>query len=295
MPLREQSKTKRREIRGIGIGEWAVWGKIRFVSSEISTKTLAYRGMREEKEVLASALTEARAEIAAIGRRTLAAAGREAASIFEIHEMLLCDPDFLDLVNSAIESGTPAADAVASAGESLAGVFEGLDDEYLSARAADMRDVSSRVRRILLGGKSEKKSGEGQMILVARDLSPGDTAGLDTACVTGFVTFAGSVNSHTAILARAMDIPALVRAEEFSKELEGASAILDPESGRLLINPTAEEMSRLADITAKREAERSRLRTLSALPAVTKSGRRIALYANNGTRCHDLRFLNVEL
>lgn len=273
----------RREVRGIGIGEWAVWGKICFVSSELPSKTLAYRGMREEKEALSSAITKARAEISAIGRRTLAAAGREAASIFEIHEMLLCDPDFLDLVNSAIESGTPAADAVASAGESLAGVFEGLDDEYLSARASDMRDVSARVRRILLGGDIEKKSGEGQMILVARDLSPGDTANLDTEHVTGFVTFAGSVNSHTAILARAMDIPALVRAEEFPKEYDGASAILDPVSGRLLINPTAEEMHRLADVTAKREAERSRLRTLSALPAVTKSGRRVALYANIGS------------
>ena len=283
MSLGEQIGAKRHEIRGIGIGEWAVWGKIRFVSSEIPTKTLTYRGVDEEKEAFSVALTEARAEIAAIGRRTLAAAGREAASIFEIHEMLLFDPDFLDLVGSAIESGTPAADAVASAGESLAGVFEGLDDEYLSARAADMRDVSARVRRILLGGKSEKIDGYGQVILVARDLSPGDTAGLDTEQVTGFVTFAGSVNSHTAILARAMDIPALVRAEEFSEEMDGAAAILDPASGRLLIHPTAEEMSRLADISTKREAEKSRLRTLSALPAVTKSGRRVALYANIGS------------
>ena len=274
---------RRREVRGIGIGEWAVLGKISFVSSEIPTKTLVWRGLREEKEALSAALTEARAEIAAIGRRTLAAAGREAASIFEIHEMLLCDPDFLDLVTSAIESGTPAADAVASAGESRAGVFEGLDDEYLSARSADMRDVSARVRRILLGGKNEKKEAEGQLILVARDLSPGDTANLDTAHVTGFVTFAGSVNSHTAILARAMDIPALVRAEEFPEEYDGAYAILDPASGRLLIAPDAEEMSRLADATAHREAEKSRLRTLSALPAVTKSGRRVALYANIGS------------
>ncbi len=284
MGIREQPpKQTHKVIRGIGIGDMAVYGKLRFVSSQKVSKAVKYRGREIEAREFASALTVARAEISALCRRTLAAAGKEAASIFEIHEMLLCDPDFLDLVNSGIESGLPAAEAVRSAGESLAAVFEKLEDEYLAARGADMRDISARVCKILNGEDEKEESGDSQNILVCRDLSPGDTANLDTAKVSGFVTFAGSVNSHTAILARAMDIPALVRAEEFSEEFDGAPAILDSHNGCLLVNPTPDEMLKFAEMAEKKEAEKSRLRTLTALPAVTKSGMRVALYANIGS------------
>lgn len=270
-------------FRGIGIGETAVYGKLRFIDEKKASPLRKSRGDEAEEHVFSSALTQARAETSALYRKTLAAAGKEAASIFEIHEMLLCDPDFLDLVSAGISKGLPAEEAVREAGESLAAVFEGLEDEYLSARAADMRDISARVCSIITGGE-EKNDGDGSPeIIVCRDLTPGDTAKLDTERVAGFVTFAGSVNSHTAILARAMDIPALIRAEEFPKDLEGSPAILDAQSGTLSINPTPEQMLKFAENLQKREAERSRLRTLTALPAVTKSGRRIALYANIGS------------
>ncbi len=278
-----KSVSKQSLFRGIGIGETAVYGKLRFIGEKKSTPLRKSRGAEAEEHVFSSALTQARAETSALYRKTLAAAGKEAASIFEIHEMLLCDPDFIDLVNAGISRGLPAEEAVREAGEALAAVFEGLSDEYLSARAADMRDISSRVCSIITGSEEESTGDGSPEIIVCRDLTPGDTAKLDTEKVAGFVTFAGSVNSHTAILARAMDIPALIRAEEFGREFDGAPAILDASQSRLSINPTPEEMLKLAENLQRRDAERSRLRTLTALPAVTKSGKRIALYANIGS------------
>jgi phosphotransferase system enzyme I (PtsI) len=162
-------------------------------------------------------------------------------------------------------------------------MFESIDHEYLSARAADMRDISARVRAILFGESDTAATGDSSDIIVANDLTPAQTAKLDPERVAGFVTFAGSVNSHTAILARAMDIPALIRAEEFSPDLNGAPAILDARTSTLSIFPTAEEMSDFADVLRKRDAEKSRLRTLASLPAVTKSGKKVALYANIGS------------
>lgn len=275
--------SKQTLFRGIGIGEAAVYGKIRFIDKKHTSTVSKYRGKEAEEEIFAAALIKARSETSALYRKTLASAGKEPASIFEIHEMLLSDPDFLDLVKSGIAKGLPADEAVNEAGESLAALFEGLEDEYLSARAADMRDISSRVRAIIRGEEDGIGNTDSPEIIVCRDLTPGDTAKLDPDKVAGFVTFAGSVNSHTAILARAMDIPALIRAEEFGHEFDGMPAILDAGDSKLSIDPSPEEMLKFAEKVQKREAERSRLRTLSSLPAVTKSGKRVALYANIGS------------
>ena len=277
------SAARHRVIYGIGIGNSVGFGRLCFVGKAKEPEKLEYLGEEREKRIFASALEKAKEESRTLYSKILESAGREAASIFEIHEMLLSDPDFVDSVNAAIESGTPAAEAVISAGESLAAIFEKLDDEYLAARGADMRDIAKRVYSVMVGKKDEKRGSDEQIIPICRDLSPGDTANLDTSGVAGFVTFAGSVNSHTAILARAMDIPALVRAEEIGDEYDGAPAVIDPEAGCIFINPTPEEMLRFAEKKEKKEAEASRLRTLTALPAVTKSGRRIALYANIGS------------
>ena len=277
------SATRHRVIYGIGIGNSVGFGRLHFVGKEKVKEKIEYLGEEREKRIFAAAIEKAKEESRALYGKMLEGAGREAASIFEIHEMLLSDPDFVDSVGAAIESGTPAAEAVLSAGESLAAIFERLDDEYLAARGADMRDIAKRVYSVIVG-KSEKKYASGEQIIpICRDLSPGDTANLDTSGVAGFVTFSGSVNSHTAILARAMDIPALVRAEEIGEEYDGVPAVIDPASGCLFINPTPEEMLRFAEKKEKKEAEASRLRTLTALPAVTKSGKRIALYANIGS------------
>ena len=278
-----KKRTRRAVFRGIGIGDAAVYGNIRLISPQSHAKREKFRGKEREESEFNSAMSRAIAETRALYSKTLTLAGKEAADIFEIHEMLLSDPDFTDQVLSGISSGKTAHEAVLAAGESLAAVFEAMDDEYLSARAADMRDIAERLCRIISGKKESGAEIDSQSIIVCRDLSPGDTANLDTSSVAGFVTFEGSANSHTAILARAMDIPALVRAEEFGEEFDGASAILDASQSRLIIDPTPEEMLALAEKNRLADAERSRLRTLGALPAVTKRGRRVALYANIGS------------
>jgi phosphotransferase system enzyme I (PtsI) len=270
-------------FRGIGIGEGAVFGKLRFIGQEAATEEQAFRGKDVELRELAAALEEAQRENEALYQRTLNSAGAEAAEIFKIHGMLLSDPDFLDLVREGIGKGEAAYTSVRRAGESLAAVFEALDDEYLSARASDMRDVAARVGRIILGEQEKPSDDASPEIIVAPDLTPGETAKLDTSRVVGFITFGGSVNSHTAILARALDIPALIRAEEMPPELDGAEALLDARGAFVSVDPTPEEMLSLAQELSRREAEKSRLRTLASLPAVTKSGRRIALYANIGS------------
>lgn len=278
-----QKKLCRAIFRGIGIGDGTAYGNIRLISKEESPRVNGSRGREAEEADFNAALSRALAQTRELYKKTLSRAGKDAAEIFEIHEMLLCDPDFTDRVIAGISSGMTASDSVCEAGKRLASVFEGMEDEYLSARAADIRDISERIRRIILGKDSEIPAEGMQSIVVCRDLSPGDTASLDNSRVAGFVTFEGSVNSHTAILARAMDIPALVRAEEFGKEFDGAPAILDASEASLIINPTPEEMLAFAEKNSRAEAERSRLRTLGALPAVTKSGKRVALYANIGS------------
>ena len=269
--------------RGIGIGEGAVYGNLRFLDRGKSEPEQVYRGKETEEREFRAAIERARADTSVLRRKTLASVGAEAAAIFEIHEMLLSDPDFIDLVLSGISKGLPAAVAVSEAGESLAAMFEAIEDEYLSARAADMRDIASSVRAKLIGESESDDGGDSADIIVCFDLSPAETAKLDPDRVAGFVTFAGSVNSHTAILARAMDIPALIRAEEFTPDLDGAPAILDARTGSLSVFPTPEEMLNFADELRRRDAEKSRLRTLASLPAVTKSGKKIALYANIGS------------
>lgn len=270
-------------FRGIGIGGNAVYGKLRFIGERSAIASRKSRGIEAEEHAFSAALAKAREETSVLFKRTLASAGSEAAAIFEIHDMLLCDPDFIELVGAGIARGLPAEAAVTEAGETLAARLEALGDEYLSARAADMRDIAARVCSAILGTAPASEGDGSPEIIVCRDLTPGDTAKLDTERVAGIVTFAGSVNSHTAILARAMDIPAIIRAEEFGEEYNGSPAILDAGTGTLSIDPTPEQLLRLAEELQRCEAERSRLRTLTALPAVTKSGRRIALYANIGS------------
>lgn len=278
-----QTSEKNSVFRGIGIGEGAVFGKLRFIGSGTSADPQAFRGKEIEFREFAAAIDGAQKENELLRQRTLESAGEEAAEIFKIHGMLLSDPDFLDLVRERIEKGESAYASVSRAGESLAAIFEALDDEYLSARASDMRDVAARVGRILLGEQEKLTDAAAPEIVVAHDLTPGETARLDTSRVVGFVTFGGSVNSHTAILARALDIPALIRAEEMPPELDGSDALLDARAAFISVDPTPEQMLSLAEELSRREAEKSRLRTLASLPAVTKSGKRIALYANIGS------------
>lgn len=292
-----QVKVKHQEnsvtmIRGIGVNDGKAAGRLRFIKKEANygssfSETRPYMGEKDELSAFYAARETARGQISEICRRTAEMAGGDAAAIFEIHDMLLTDPDFTDGIGDYIRSGMTAGEATRKVTEEMAAVFEGMDDEYLRGRAADMRDVGGRVADILYGKQTEKKTGEARSstereIIVSYDLTPGETATLDTSRVCGIVTSAGSMNSHSAILARALGIPAIVRAGEISEDIDGKFAIIDASEGTLVIDPSVEQLD-IFDKKQKKDDERRReLEKLRNLPAITKSGKHISLYANIG-------------
>ncbi len=264
---------------GVGVGGLCASGVLHFWRPQ-KRESQPYRGAREEKQAFSDALLRARERTAVLARRTEDAAGEDAAEIFEIHDMLLADADFSEGVKKKIDNGKTAAEAVEAVAEEMAAVFDAMEDEYFSARAADMRDIGDRVVDELLGGGSALP--DGRVIIVADELTPSDTVAFDSDKVLGFVTFGGSVNSHTAILARALSIPALVRVGEISDEYDGAEALLDAENGTLTLFPTPDMLLKFATAESARRAEEQRLRALISLPAITRSGRKIGLFANIG-------------
>lgn len=235
--------------------------------------------------MLSRALKLASEQLEQVYETLLRDAGEEQARIFEIHRMLLEDEDFLDQANSLVSQGFSAAYAVERAAESFALMLSGLDDEYLSARAADMRDVAARVVSLLTSGPDAEQptTEQGSYIIVAEDLSPSETVKLDRRQILGFVTFGGSPNSHTAILARALGIPALIGVGSIDAANDGKQAIIDADEGCLYISPTPEQLEKYDH---RRRCHREALRKLDALrgkPAITRSGKRIRLYANVGS------------
>lgn len=235
----------------------------------------------QERERLDAALREAGQRLDALREKALAQAGGESAAIFEIHQMMLEDEDFLDAVRDAIDTGAAAESAALEAGEQFAGMFEAMDDPYMRARADDVRDIARQLAEILTGGKAEDPLAAGKAILAADDLSPSETAGLDRDKLLGLVTRRGSPDSHTAILARTMRIPALVGAD-FDDAWDGKPAVLDGRAGALYVDPTPEILAAAEARLLEAEEQASLLQALRGLPSVTQDGREVQVYANIG-------------
>ena len=248
----------------------------------------------EQKQVADAEAEVARFEAAketAIGQlddlyeKALAEAGEEQAMIFDVHKMMLDDGDYLDAITGLIRSEKVNAEyAVHTTGEQFAAVFASMDDDYMKARSADVKDISGRVIRILAGIGDGSIASEEPVILLADDLTPSETVSLDKSKILAFVTRNGSANSHTAILARSMNIPALVQTDvELLKEYHGMDAVVDGLDGKLYLDP---EEAVLAELVQKKEAcgrERAELEKLIGLDNVTRDGRKINVYANIGS------------
>ena len=267
-------------LKGIAIGKIYLYEKQEYVL--------------EQKQVADAEAEVARFEAAketAIGQlddlyeKALAEAGEEQAMIFDVHKMMLDDGDYLDAITGLIRSEKVNAEyAVHITGEQFAAVFASMDDEYMKARSADVKDISGRVIRILAGIGDGSITSEEPVILLADDLTPSETVSLDKSKILAFVTRNGSANSHTAILARSMNIPALVQTDvELLKEYHGIDAVVDGLDGKLYLDP---EESVLAELVQKKEAcgrERAELEKLIGLDNVTRDGRKINVYANIGS------------
>ena len=215
-------------------------------------------------------------------KKALKEVGEVNAQIFDVHAMMLEDGDYNDSVHNLIESQSVNAEyAVGVTGDNFAEVFANMDDEYFKARSIDMKDISERVINVLCGNDMGSDLGDEPVIIVAKDLAPSETVQMDKSKLLAFVTQLGSTNSHTAILARTMGIPALIGVE-IKEEWNGKQAIVDGYTGTLIIEPdeaTLAEYKKKAEEDAK---QKELLLTLKGKENVTKSGQKINLYANIG-------------
>ncbi len=229
------------------------------------------------------AIETAKAQIGKLYDKALAEVGEESAAIFEVHQMMLEDDEYLDSIFTMIrEEGAHGEVAVKMTGDTFSQIFASMDDEYMKARATDILDISGRVIRVLTG--QADVSLDTPSIIIADDLTPSETVQMDKSKILGFVTVHGSTNSHTAILARMMNIPALVMTPvELSELKSGTEAIVDGIKGEVIIDPT-EELIKEADVRIAAELEKRRmLETLKGQETVTKSGQHVHLYANIGS------------
>ena len=210
--------------------------------------------------------------------------GEANAMIFEIHQMMLEDLDYLESIENIIRSQEVNAEyAVATTADNFAQMFASMDDAYMQGRAADVKDVSERVLDILCGVSAGVKEMTEPCIIAADDLAPSETVQLDKSKVLGFATMYGSANSHTAILARTMNIPAVIGlGETLSSQYDGKMAVIDGFTGILYVDPDEETLARMQEQRAKDLEQKELLNQLKGKENVTRSGQKINVYANIG-------------
>lgn len=223
-------------------------------------------------------------ELAELYDKALREVGEANAAIFEVHQMMLMDDDYNESVENIVRTGLVNVEyAVASTGDNFSEMFASMDDDYMKARAADVKDISERVIRILQGGGNGMEDADEPAIIVAEDLAPSETVQMNKDKVLSFVTVLGSLNSHTAILARTMGIPALVGTDlEASGELDGKLGIVDGGAGIIYVDPDAETLAAMQAKQAEDLEKKRLLQELKGKDNVTLDGRSIMLYANIG-------------
>ena len=249
-------------------------------------------GEIERREVADTAAENARFETArqtaieqlgALYEKALAEVGEESAMLFEAHQMMLEDLDYVESIQGMIEGGLNAEAAVSDTAAMFADMFAAMDDAYMQARAADVRDISTRVIGILSGAVAGGVDSDVPVILAADDLAPSETVQLDKSKILGFVTRGGSGNSHTAILARTMGIPAICGVGNvLAENYEGQLAMIDGQTGEVVFDADEPTRERLLKKQAKERALKDMLEKLRGQPNVTLDGRNVMVYCNIG-------------
>lgn len=257
-----------------------------FKKRDAEVKRVRVEDTEAEKRRYEQAKAAAGEQLGEIYKKALKEVGEANAAIFEIHQMMLDDDDYNDSITNIIDNQSVNAEyAVAVTADNFAEMFSAMDDAYMKARAADVRDISNRLISVLSGESAESAGGDEKVIICAYDLAPSETVSLDKERVLAFVTAHGSSNSHTAILARNMNIPAIIGVgDEFLDGIrDGAEAIVDGYTGEIYVDP--DEATREALLKKQREdAEKKRLlQELKGKENVTLDGRRINVYANIGS------------
>ncbi len=254
---------------------------------------------KDDQQVKRTKITDADAELVRLGKageqaqaqlqklydKAVKEVGEASAAIFEVHQMMLEDDDYLDAIHNMIQTEMVNAEyAVAVTGDNFSEMFANMDDDYMKARAADVKDISNRLVRNLMGQEDVDLADMEPSIIVADDLSPSETVQMDKKKILAFVTVHGSSNSHTAILARMMNIPALIGVSVNLDEVRtGMKAVVDGLKGEVIFDPS-EEVCAEAEERIREEQEKLKLlQTLKGKDNVTLSGKKIDIYANIGS------------
>ena len=232
-----------------------------------------------------TAVEKAQEQLQKLYEKAVKEVGEASAAIFEVHQMMLEDDDYRDAVSSMIRTEQINAEyAVAVTGDNFSEMFANMDDDYMKARAADIKDISNRLVRNLSGQEDMDFGSMEPSVIIADDLSPSETVQMDKSKILAFVTVHGSTNSHTAILARMMNIPALIGVPMDLEEIHtGQTVVVDGFKAEVVFDPT-EELCRETEARMKEEQEKTELlQTLKGKENVTRSGKKIHIYANIGS------------
>lgn len=265
-------------LKGITIGPVLFYTK-----GEQAVKRVRITDVEAEIKRYEAARDEAVSQLDELYQKAVKEVGEANAEVFEVHKMMLEDGDYVDsIVNMIRMQEINAEFAVATTGDNFAQMFTDMEDDYFRARAADVKDISERLVNVLNGGNSFQGLGEEPVIVVADDLAPSETVQMDKEKLLGFVTRYGSSNSHTAILARTMNIPALIGVE-IKAEWNGKLAAIDGYTGTLYIDPDEETLDALRKQKAQDDRRRELQKQLKGKEDVTVDGKHIKLYANIGS------------
>ena len=272
-----QVATGKSILNGIAIGPLRVYKKTEAQTCQTSTLTPS-----EEWERFQTACARAKEQLAGLYEKALIEVGEDNAAIFEIHQMMLEDEDYLDAVKGIIDTqGATAEYAATATGENFSAAFAAMEDAYMQARATDVKDISQRVVNILTGQAEGDLLDDKPAILVADDLTPSETVQLDKSKLLGFITRRGSSNSHTAILARTMNIPALIGVD-FDESWDGKLAVLDGYNHCVYIDPAQELLAAMEEKHKGDLKQEALLQGLKKKPNITLDGKEIKVYANIG-------------
>ncbi len=273
-------------IQGKGVSKGIAKGPLYFFQRSDTTVTLkVVSDIEAEKARLAVAQEQSIQQLNALAEKCRDDAGEEMAVLFETHAMFVEDEDFVECITSLIDEKSCNAEyAVEQAGIQFAAMFAAMDDAYMQARAADIKDVAKRILDNLLGVVDGGIRSDVPVILAADDLAPSETLQLDKSKILGFVTMGGSGNSHTAILARTMGIPAICGAgEALAESYNGRVGYIDGETGQLIIDPDAMTQAALKEKYEKQQETKKLLETMKGQEDITLDGKKMLLYCNIGS------------
>ncbi|CCX74068.1 phosphoenolpyruvate-protein phosphotransferase [Dorea sp. CAG:105] len=264
---------------GIAIGKIAFYKR-----NEIQIKRSRVEDTEQEVKRFEAAKEKAVSQLQELHDKALDDVGETNAMIFEIHQMMLEDLDYVESIVNIITSQEVNAEyAVATTADNFAAMFAAMDDAYMQGRAADVKDVSERLIQVLSDQNSASMEMNEPVIIAADDLVPSETVQLDKEKVLSFITMYGSANSHTAILARTMNIPAVIGiGEDLKKEYDGKEAIVDGMEGVIYIDPDKETFTRMREKQKEDQEQKTLLEQLKGKENITKSGQKVMVYANIG-------------